>query len=127
MQTFLKALIDLVLAGLVDREVAANAATNRHDFEIALDRAEKLVLTKQVRAGEVEAPVGPGPAPEPPKGEVTIVLGPGASSRSDIDEAVEAVRLLVAAGAARRAAADVVARLAGAPRNDLYRRSLDAD
>jgi twitching motility protein PilT len=67
MQTFSKALIDLVLAGLVEREVAANAATNRHDFEIALDRAEKLVLTKQVRAGEVEAPVGPGPAPEPPK------------------------------------------------------------
>jgi twitching motility protein PilT len=67
MQTFAKALIDLVLAGLVDREVAANAATNRHDFEIALNRAEKLVLTKQVAAGEVEAPAGPGPAPEPPK------------------------------------------------------------
>ena len=67
MQTFSKALIRLVLDVLVDREVAANAATNRHDFEIALDRAEKLVLTKQVRAGEVEAPVGPGPAPDPPK------------------------------------------------------------
>ena len=50
MQTFSKALIELVLAGLVDREVAANAATNRHDFEIALDRAEKLVLTKKVAA-----------------------------------------------------------------------------
>ena len=67
MQTFSKSLIWLVLDGLVEREIAANAATNRHDFEIALDRAEKLVLTKQVRAGEVEAPVGPGPAPEPPK------------------------------------------------------------
>ena len=31
MQTFSKALIRLVLDGLVDREVAANAATNRHD------------------------------------------------------------------------------------------------
>ena len=69
MQTFSKALITLVLDGLVEREVAANAASNRHDFEIALDRAEKLVLTKQVRAGEVDAPVGPGPAPEPPKDE----------------------------------------------------------
>jgi hypothetical protein len=65
MQTFSKALIRVVLDGLVDREVAANAAGNRHDFEIALDRAEKLVLTKKVRAGEVEAPVGP--APDPPK------------------------------------------------------------
>src|SRR6476619_3033186 len=74
MQTFAKALIDLVLAGLVDREVASNAATNRHDFEIALDRAEKLVLTKQVAAGEVEAPVGPGPAPEAPKDDELPVL-----------------------------------------------------
>jgi twitching motility protein PilT len=41
MQTFSKALIDLVLSGLVDRETAANAATNRHDFEIALDHALK--------------------------------------------------------------------------------------
>jgi twitching motility protein PilT len=56
MQTFSKALIQLVLDGLVDRETAANAATNRHDFEIALDRAEKLVLTKKVAAGEAEPP-----------------------------------------------------------------------
>ena len=35
MQTFQRALIDLVLEGLVDRETAANAATNRHDFELA--------------------------------------------------------------------------------------------
>jgi Tfp pilus assembly ATPase PilU len=56
MQTFSKALIRLVLDGLVDREVAANAATNRHDFEIALDRAEKLVLAKQNAAGEAAAP-----------------------------------------------------------------------
>jgi twitching motility protein PilT len=41
MQTFSKALIDLVLADLVDRETAANAATNRHDFEIALELALK--------------------------------------------------------------------------------------
>ena len=41
MQTFAKALIDLVLDELVDRETAANAATNRHDFEIALEHALK--------------------------------------------------------------------------------------
>src|SRR5207244_3043656 len=31
MQTFTHALIELVLSGQVDREVAANAATNKHD------------------------------------------------------------------------------------------------
>jgi len=63
---------------------------------------------------------------EPPKGEVTLVLGPGAGPPAErgADEAVEAVRELVAAGTPRRAAADVVARLTGEPRNALYRRSL---
>jgi twitching motility protein PilT len=41
MQTFQQALIDLVLAGRVEREVAANAATNVHDFEVAMDHALK--------------------------------------------------------------------------------------
>jgi twitching motility protein PilT len=41
MQTFQKALITHVLAGTVDREVAANASTNRHDFMVALEYAEK--------------------------------------------------------------------------------------
>ena len=41
-----------------------------------------------------------------------------------LGEAVTAVEDLVAAGATRRAAVDVVARLAHAPRNALYRRSL---
>ncbi|HUF01295.1 MAG TPA: PilT/PilU family type 4a pilus ATPase [Gaiellaceae bacterium] len=41
MQTFQVALIDLVLSGLVDRETASNAATNKHDFDLALAHAEK--------------------------------------------------------------------------------------
>jgi len=41
MQTFEQALIDHVLTARVDREVAANAATNRHDFLVALDQALK--------------------------------------------------------------------------------------
>ncbi len=41
MQTFSQALITLVLDGDVDREVAANAATNRHDFLVALEHAVK--------------------------------------------------------------------------------------
>jgi twitching motility protein PilT len=41
MQTLNKALIDHVISGDVDQEVAAAAAPNRHDFMIALDRAMK--------------------------------------------------------------------------------------
>jgi twitching motility protein PilT len=39
MQTFSDALIELVLDDQIDREVAANAATNRHDFLVALEQA----------------------------------------------------------------------------------------
>src|SRR5215204_762795 len=41
MQTFSQALIKLVLSGEIDRDVAANASTNRHDFLVALERDEK--------------------------------------------------------------------------------------
>jgi hypothetical protein len=41
MQTFQKALIDKVLEGVVEREVAANASSNKHDFMVALEYAEK--------------------------------------------------------------------------------------
>ena len=41
MQTFSQALIDHVLSGAVDPEVAANAATNRHDFLVSLEQAVK--------------------------------------------------------------------------------------
>jgi twitching motility protein PilT len=46
MQNFSQALIGLVLNGLVEREVALNAATNRHDFEIALRKAEKVAAVR---------------------------------------------------------------------------------
>jgi twitching motility protein PilT len=41
MQSFTQALLDLVVAEEVDQEIAANAATNRHDFLVALERALK--------------------------------------------------------------------------------------
>jgi twitching motility protein PilT len=41
MQTMSDALITLVLDGEVERDVAATAAPNRHDFILMLDRAEK--------------------------------------------------------------------------------------
>jgi len=60
---------------------------------------------------------------EPPKGEVTIVIGaPG--RRGDPVAAQAAVAELVAAVTPRRVAADVVARLTDMSRNDLYRASL---
>ena len=64
---------------------------------------------------------------EPPKGEVTIVLGatPVAAQRAEgLDEALAAVAELVANGVPRRTAADLVARLTGTARNALYRGSL---
>ena len=63
---------------------------------------------------------------EAPRGEITLVLGPARTSGSAHvdDEARAAVSDLVAAGASRRAAAEVVARLTGRSRNALYRESL---
>ena len=56
MQTFTQALIDLVVAGVVDRETAANASSSKHDFLVALD----FVLKQQAVAAAqavVESPV----------------------------------------------------------------------
>ena len=63
---------------------------------------------------------------EPPRGEITLVLGASAVTGSDVaaEDAFAAVAELVAAGVGRRQAADVVARLTGQSRNALYRASL---
>jgi twitching motility protein PilT len=55
MQTFEQALIDLVLRGEVDREIAANAATNRHDFLVALESASKRQQAAAQEHTEAEA------------------------------------------------------------------------
>jgi 16S rRNA (cytidine1402-2'-O)-methyltransferase len=62
---------------------------------------------------------------EPPKGEITLVVG-GAETVGAPDEAgaVAAVSELVASGLPRRRAAELVAQLSGVPRNRLYERSL---
>jgi 16S rRNA (cytidine1402-2'-O)-methyltransferase len=60
---------------------------------------------------------------EPPKGEITLVIGPGAPVSRD-DAAADAVAELVAAGTPRRVAADVVSKLTDMSRNALYRGSL---
>jgi twitching motility protein PilT len=54
MQSFTQALLDLVVSDEVDQEVAANAATNRHDFLVAVERALKQ-KTARIRAEEQRA------------------------------------------------------------------------
>jgi 16S rRNA (cytidine1402-2'-O)-methyltransferase len=63
---------------------------------------------------------------EPPKGEITLVIGPTDAAVSEMDDAepVAVVAELVAAGVPRRRAAELVARLTGVPRNRLYESSL---
>ena len=65
---------------------------------------------------------------EPVRGEITLVVGSGggapAAEADDLVAAQAAVAELVAAGAGRRAATEVVARLTGVSRNELYRGTL---
>ena len=63
---------------------------------------------------------------DPPKGEVTLVLGGAEQPVEGVAEgdAIAAVGELVAAGVPRRQAADVVARLSRISRNTLYAESL---
>jgi twitching motility protein PilT len=54
MQTFTQALIEHVLAGRVDEEVAANAATNKHDFMVSLEQAKKRKRAEDAAQAETE-------------------------------------------------------------------------
>jgi twitching motility protein PilT len=76
MQTFEHALIDLVLSGDVDREIAAAAATNQHDFMVALEQA-----LKRQAAGVTEkyerAPQPPVPDEEEPLPNLRVVPSDG--------------------------------------------------
>jgi 16S rRNA (cytidine1402-2'-O)-methyltransferase len=61
---------------------------------------------------------------EPPKGEITLVVGAPPEAPRDEAGALEAVAELVQAGTPRRKAAEVVSRLTGVAKNRLYRDSL---
>jgi len=65
MQTFEQALIDLVLSGDIDQEVASNAATNQHDFRVALEQALKRQAAG-VTKHEERLPSAPAPEEEEP-------------------------------------------------------------
>ena len=71
MQSFAQSLIELVVSGEVEREVASNAATNRHDFLVALEQAEKAAVV----AAREEAERQNGPAPTPHPGASTLGVG----------------------------------------------------
>jgi twitching motility protein PilT len=69
MQTFTQALITLVLGGQVDPEIAANAATNRHDFLVVLEQAtkrqahERAVAAREAEEALTRAEAGQPQAP----------------------------------------------------------------
>ena len=65
MQSFSQHLVRLVLDGLVEEEAAATAASNRHDFEIAVKQA----LRRKRVAEEAEAAEPEGSGPDDAAGE----------------------------------------------------------
>jgi len=56
MQTSQQALIELVLSGQAERDVAANVARNRHDFLVALDHALKRQAAERAQADAATRP-----------------------------------------------------------------------
>jgi 16S rRNA (cytidine1402-2'-O)-methyltransferase len=106
------------------RTLAIVAAVDA-DWRVAVCRELTKMHEEVVRgsAGEIAELFAGAEA----RGEIVVVLAPRAErSRSDVgDDAAAAVDELVRAGAPRRQAARVVARLTGASANDLYRSSLE--
>ena len=74
MQTFSNALIELVLMGLVDRETATNAATNRHDFLVALEHAEKAAAADNAAAEAARGATPEAASPDEPEDESPSIL-----------------------------------------------------
>jgi twitching motility protein PilT len=62
MQTFAQSLIQLVLDGKVDREIAGNAASNRHDFLVQIDHATKSQAAGEGKGTDDGVPDGLGAA-----------------------------------------------------------------
>jgi Tfp pilus assembly ATPase PilU len=75
MQTLSDALIALVLSGDVDRETAANAAPNKHDFDIALSHALKEQAVESTAGEQHEAEVAAAPAPHQPLPDPLDAIG----------------------------------------------------
>jgi 16S rRNA (cytidine1402-2'-O)-methyltransferase len=106
----LPASLTALAAALPGREVAVCRELTKRFEEVVRGRAEEVASRFA----------------EPPKGEITLVVGPGTGvpGGEALSAALGAVSDLVAAGTPRKAAAEVVARLTGVPRNKLYRSTL---
>jgi len=104
----LPATLRSLAAAAPDREVAVCRELTKRFEEIARGTAGELAERFS----------------QPPKGEITLVLGPGARPGADDAPALEAVAELVAAGVPRKQAAEIVSRLTGVARNRLYKQSL---
>ena len=87
MQTFSQALIEHVLSGRVDAEVAANAATNRHDFLVSLEQA-----AKRKRAADRVV----SDAPEPQQVQEPESFEAPTLQQVDTDEGVGGLRIVPA-------------------------------
>ena len=118
----LKAALDsreTVVAFESPKRLAKSLAALDPAREVAVCRELTKVHEEVVRgtAGELAARYSDAP----PRGEIVLVVAPLNDGDEGVqDEAVAAFRDLVAAGAKRRVAASVVARLTGASANELY-------
>jgi twitching motility protein PilT len=73
MQSFTAHLVQLVLDELVDEETAANAAGNRHDFELAVQKALRQKRAAEA-AAELEEPTEEEAPESPPEEENEVRL-----------------------------------------------------
>jgi 16S rRNA (cytidine1402-2'-O)-methyltransferase len=97
----------------------------------AVDRDRQAAVCRELTKRFEEVARGPAAEladrfSEPPRGEITLVLGPAAPGKegSEDEGALAAVAELVAAGMPRRRAAEIVSGLTGLSRNRLYEASL---
>jgi 16S rRNA (cytidine1402-2'-O)-methyltransferase len=103
------------LASLADAEPDRSVAVCR-------ELTKRFEEVARGTAAELAARFG-----EAPRGEITLVIGPGAGGRRaprGEADAMRAIAELVAANVPRRRAAQIVSRLTGVPANRLYRGSL---
>jgi 16S rRNA (cytidine1402-2'-O)-methyltransferase len=105
----------------VTLELIAEADSGR---AVAVCR-ELTKLHEEVRRGSA-AELAEHYATNAPRGEVVLVIGASESGAGRREEALQAVRELVQAGAKPRRAAGVVAKLTGVGANELYRELTDS-
>jgi 16S rRNA (cytidine1402-2'-O)-methyltransferase len=106
----LAATLELLAAREPERPVAVCRELTKLHEEVR--RGSATELASHYGAGRSEAPV---------RGEVVLVLGAAPAHQQELQEALQALGELVAAGARARPAAAVVAKLTGVGANELYR------